>query len=77
VTAPLAGRWSALGYFDIGGFGLGSDLTWQALLAANYQATENLFLSIGWRHLSIDYSDRGTVLEDTMSGPVIGATWRF
>jgi hypothetical protein len=76
-NAPLSDRWSLLGYIDVGGFGAGSDLTWQASVTANYQATDNLYLSIGWRHLYVDYSDGGTVFEGAMTGPVIGATWRF
>lgn len=76
-NAPLSERWSLLGYIDIGGFGAGSDLTWQASATANYQATDNLYLSICWRHLYVDYSDGGTVFEGAMTGPVIGATWRF
>ncbi len=76
-SAPLSDRWSLLGYIDVGGFGAGSDLTWQAAVTANYQATEALYLSIGWRHLYVDYSDNGTLFEGAMTGPVIGATWRF
>jgi hypothetical protein len=76
-NAPLSDRWSLLGYIDVGGFGAGSDLTWQASVTANYQATDNHYLSIGWRHLYVDYSDGGTVFEGAMTGPVIGATWRF
>jgi len=76
-NVPLSDRWSLLGYIDVGGFGAGSDLTWQASATANYQATDNLYLSIGWRHLYVDYSDGGTVFEGAMTGPVIGATWRF
>lgn len=76
-SAPLSDRWSVLGYIDVGGFGVGSDLTWQAAVTANYQATDNLYLSIGWRHLYVDYSDGGTVLEGAMTGPLLGATWRF
>ncbi|PWK55543.1 hypothetical protein [Roseicyclus mahoneyensis] len=76
-NAPLSDRWSLLGYIDVGGFGAGSDLTWQASVTANYQATDNLYLSIGWRHLYVDYSDGGTVFEGAMTGPLIGVTWRF
>lgn len=76
-SAPLSDRWSLLGYIDVGGFGAGSDLTWQAAVTANYQATDNLYLSIGWRHLYVDYAENGTLFEGAMTGPVIGATWRF
>lgn len=77
VNTPVAPRWNVLGYFDFGGFGVGSDLTWQAAVTANYQATDNLYLSAGWRHLHIDYEDGGTAFEGSMSGPLVGATWRF
>lgn len=77
VNAPLSERWSLLGYFDAGGFGVGSDVTWQAAVTANYRASDNLYLSAGWRHLSLDYSDGGTVFDGAMSGPVAGVTWRF
>lgn len=77
VNAPIATDWSVLGYFDVGGFGVGSEVTWQAAVTANYQATDNLYLSFGYRHLYLDYSDGGTEFEGAMSGPLIGATWRF
>ncbi len=76
-SAPISDRWSLLGYIDVGGFGAGSDFTWQAAVTANYQATDNLYLSFGWRHLYLDYADNGTLFEGAMTGPVIGATWRF
>lgn len=76
-SAPISDRWSLLGHIDVGGFGAGSDFTWQAAVTANYQATDNLYLSVGWRHLYLDYSDGGTVFEGAMTGPVVGATWRF
>lgn len=76
-TAPLSDRWSMLGYVDVGGFGAGSDLTWQAAITANYQATERLYFSLGWRHLYLDYSDGGSRFDGAMTGPLAGVTWRF
>lgn len=77
VNTPLADRWSLLGYVDVGGFGVGSDRTWQGALTANYQASDRLYVSIGWRHLFVDYSDEGTIFEGAVSGPVVGATLTF
>lgn len=77
ANAPLSERWSLLGYGDLGGFGVGSDFTWQVVATANFQLTEAVYLSAGWRHLHLDYSSRGTVFDGAMSGPVIGATLRF
>lgn len=77
VNTDLGPRWSVLGYLDVGGFGIGSDATWQAAVTANYRATDRLHLSAGWRHLYLDYRDGGTAFEGAMSGPLVGATLRF
>jgi len=77
VNHRIAERWTVLGYFDVGGFGVGSDLTYQVAVTANYQVTDNLFLSGGYRHLYLDYSDGGTSFDGALSGPLVGATWRF
>jgi hypothetical protein len=77
INTSLSDRWSLLGYADIGGFGAGSDLTWQAAVTANYQMRENAYLSVGWRHLSVDYSDNGTAFNGAMTGPLLGLTWQF
>lgn len=75
--APLSDQWSLLGYLDIGGFGVGSEFTWQGTVTANYQATDSFYVSAGWRHLYLDYSDGGTQFKGAMTGPVIGATLQF
>jgi hypothetical protein len=76
-VVPLSDRWSMLSYLDIGGFGAGSEFTWQGTVTANYQATDSFYISAGWRHLYLDYSDGGTEFEGAMTGPVIGASLRF
>ncbi|KRG66403.1 hypothetical protein ABB26_00655 [Stenotrophomonas humi] len=73
----LAPRWSSVAYVDVGGFGVGSDATWQVVALANYQANDNLFLSMGYRHLSVDYRDSGKRLDVSLSGPMLGLTYRF
>lgn len=77
ALTPLSERWSLLGYMDIGGFGVGSDLTWQIAVTANYKASERVYVSAGWRHLYVDYADGGTRFEGAMSGPLIGVTLQF
>jgi hypothetical protein len=77
VNHRIADRWTVLGYLDAGGFGVGSDLTYQVAVTASYKVTDKLFLSGGYRHLYLDYSDGGTSFDGAMSGPLVGATWRF
>jgi len=73
----VAPRWSTLVYADTGGFGVGSDAIWQVLALANYQARDNLFVSMGYRHLSVDYREHGRRLDVDLSGPMLGLTFLF
>lgn len=69
--------WSTLVHVDTGGFGIGSDSTWQAVATANYQINNAVHLSAGFRHLAVDRDENGTRIDVSMSGPLLGATWMF
>lgn len=73
----LSANWSAILYADIGGFGAGSDLTWQGLGTFNYEMNDAFYLSLGYRYLALDYSDGGLKLDLGMGGPLAGLTYRF
>lgn len=77
ANVEIAPQWSAIFYGDIGGFGVGSEQSSQILATINYQFRDRVFLSAGYRSLSVDYRNGGTLIDATMSGPVFGATWRF
>ncbi len=47
------------GRADIGGFGVGSDLTWQASGGLGWQFATNKYLELNYRALSMDYEDNG------------------
>ena len=40
---------------DVGGFGIGSDLTWQIHVDAGYQVSELFYVMLGYRYLGIDF----------------------
>lgn len=69
-------RWSTLLYRDVGGFGAGSEFTWQLLTVVNDQVRDHLFLSAGCRQLTVDYRHHVQRLNLRMSGPVLDATLR-
>lgn len=77
ANVSLAPRWSLIAYADVGGFGAGSESTHQWLLVANYAATDAWVFSFGLRQLSVDYRERGTRVDATLAGPLLGASWRF
>jgi hypothetical protein len=67
---------------DIGGFGVGSDLTWQLFAGYGFEFWQSsLHGVIGYRALAVDYSqdDRGfkNNLDLILHGPVIGLSFRW
>ena len=77
ARVALTDRWFATALGDIGGFGVGSDLTWQILVTVGYQFDERWSVQGGWRHLSIDKEVNGRDVELDLGGPVLGFTVRF
>lgn len=75
--APLTERLSAVGYADIGGFGAGSQFSWEIYAGLDYAFTETVSAIAGFRYLSIDYDQTGTDLKLDTYGPLIGATLHF
>lgn len=56
---------------DVGGFGVGSDLTWQVYGGFEFQLSSNIWAGLGWRHLHTDYSDGGFNYDVSTTGPVL------
>lgn len=77
MNAKLGGAWSVTLAADYGGFGTGSEETWQLLGTLNWQTSDRVTLRAGYRVLSVDYQDNGFVYDIRMSGPVVGLTYRF
>ena len=74
---PLAERWSVVAYADVGGFGVGSDFTWQALLGVNYEFSKTIVGKAGYRMLGVDYDKNGFAYDMFYSGLYLGAGFRF
>jgi hypothetical protein len=81
LSADIRDTWLFQFRGDIGGFGVGSDLTWQLQAYAGYRFSKLFQLAAGYRILSIDY-DKGVDKErfiynvDTF-GPVIRMGFNF
>lgn len=65
------------GVADIGGFGIESDLTWQAYVALGYRVSEKTALSIGYRGIGTDYTDGGFTYDVISHGLLLGLEHRF
>jgi hypothetical protein len=66
---------------DIGGFGVGSDLTWHALTKFTYQQSERFSWYLGYRAIAYDYEDgRGRNFQNydlVQHGPGAGIAFSF
>jgi len=75
ATKVLKEKWQLQLRGDIGGFGIGSDLTWQLQGLVGYRFTKLFQTTLGYRVISTDY-DNGSGADRfrydmTTSGPVI------
>lgn len=67
----------ALARADIGGFGVSSDLTWQAYGAVGYQCTSQTAVELGYRHLYVDYRDGDFIYDVDTSGAMVSLIYHF
>jgi opacity protein-like surface antigen len=74
---PLGDRFSVSGRADIGGFGVGSELTWQAYGGVNWLFADSWAATLGYRYMSIDYEADRLTLDIALQGPLIGVTYEF
>ena len=64
-------------YGDIGGFGAGSELSWQALGGVGVGVSRWCDMELGYRALGFDY-EPGISKQDIIThGPILGAIFRF
>jgi hypothetical protein len=67
-------KWIVPFYFDVGAGD--SELTWQALVAVGYAFGWG-DLNIGWRYLDYDLESGAPIADLNVSGPALGATFRW
>ena len=81
LRTPGDRRWRAMLIADLGGFGAGSDLTWQVLPSIGVELGDRASLEIGWRVIDTDYEQgdgAGRFAWDMrLQGPAIGFAYRF
>ena|GEM_PF-2484034 len=70
-------KWSIYGYADIGGFDVGTKLSYQALGAIGYHFNKNLSLHVGYQFFGVDFEKGPLNLDIDIHGPVIGLAISF
>jgi hypothetical protein len=81
ATFPYGGKWFGQFRFNVGGFGVGSDLFWQIQADVVYRHSDKWDFSFGYRFMDFDY-DQGSGLDRFAYGmqnfgPVFKAGYRF
>jgi hypothetical protein len=79
LSLPLSGKKLTFdGRFDVGGFGAGSDITWQAFPYFNWRFAKSASLQVGYRWLGTDYETGSGAnrfrYDVVLAGPQIGLT---
>ena len=80
----IAPGWRVVGQGDIGGFGAGSEFSWQIGLGVVYDASKHWSFQLYYRRLDLKrdspppFADSASVEVDiTVQGPLIGVGYRF
>ena len=81
LFAPLSDRWWIGLHGDIGGFGVGSDLAWQAYGDIGWRASKLVTLFVGYRAIDMDYEDGEGIdyfhYDLMIAGPQLGIGFTF
>lgn len=77
IETNISDRVLLAGLVDVGGFGVGSDLQWEALAEVSWTMTDSVSFVGGYRYLDLDFDDDHLVLDMAMSGPFLAVTFGF
>lgn len=72
TTIPFCDKFHVHALADFGGFGAGSDVTYQWLLTAGWQFARHFSVDAGYRYLVEDYEEDGFVWNVATSGMIVG-----
>jgi hypothetical protein len=80
IGLDLSDRWAIAAEGNFGGFGVGSDFTWNAQAAVGYRTAvfgREITFALGYRALYQDYHHGDFEWDVTMHGPLLGTAVRF
>jgi hypothetical protein len=81
LEIPIGKQWSWVSRGDIGGFGVGSDLAWQAATHFDWRISSLVGMAFGYEALDMDYTDGEGADEFRydmiIQGPFVAVTFAF
>ena len=74
----MSDKWINSARFDVGGFGMGSEISWKLNLLVGYQFSDLLSLHFGYQGYDVDYQDSDSFKYDMYTGGFItGLNFNF
>ncbi len=73
----LSERWALAGRGDIGGFGVGSEFSWQLAGYVLFIPSHTIDLILGYRYLDLDLEEGNLEMDLGFGGPVLGVGINF
>jgi opacity protein-like surface antigen len=62
---------------DVGGFGVGSDISWNVFGGLGYQFTSWFAATLGYRYMHVDYDKEGFLMNVNIQGFLLGLSLHF
>jgi len=75
-AVPIGAGWALRTWGDVGGFGVGSDFTWQAAALVGWSSARWRF-EFGYRALAVEFDDDDLDTELLAHGPMLGVALRL
>ncbi len=73
----LSKHWFGVILGDVGGFGVGSDMTWQVFGGVGYRFTSWMSATLGYRYLHVDYDKDDFLMNANVQGFLFGLGFHF
>jgi len=72
VLIPIAEHWTFMGYADVGGFGVGSKITYQGIAGANWEFAKSFTAKFGYRYMYQKYDKNNFLWDIAAHGAYLG-----
>ena len=77
IKSIVAGTYGKGVLSDIGGFGVSSDITWQAMASLGYHVSDKGSVGLGYRALGTDYTSGSSTYDVISHGLLLGFEYKF
>lgn len=77
ATVPMGSGFQFGALVDLGGFGVGTDLSYQLLATIGYQVSDRIAIAAGWREIGLDFDEPDLAMDVAFRGPLLGVRIAF